>query len=228
VQCSGSGSVSLTGALRLKIVWVCTAEQNEVLHHLSISSGVERRKPGRRGFDSRIENRKVSSMEERQTQALFVTGSNPVLYSTPALGMGTSLGTSPHGTGAIPNRFESVFFNSAVLVVRLWSSLGGGNSSSEGPVRSLPVGPRRSPAQLECVPSRRWVLRDRRPERHICQTPGLTFGGGRGKASGLVQLSTDDHLRLAFGHRPHRRCEHQQWWSYPVKTAMDFSLDRDR
>ena len=78
--------------------------------NFSISSVEEHRRPGGRGFDSHIEYHKVSSMEEQQTHNLCDTGSNPVLYSTPALGMGTSLGTSPKGTGAIPNRFESVFF----------------------------------------------------------------------------------------------------------------------
>jgi hypothetical protein len=36
-----------------------------------------------------------------------VTGSNPVLKQSPALGMGISLPTSPSGTGEIPRWFES-------------------------------------------------------------------------------------------------------------------------
>ena len=148
MQCSGSGSVSLTGALGLKIVWVCTAEHSEVLS--GISQLAQWQSAGHPVDVGSIPTLRTAKLAQWKSNRLIICVTQvQILYftPTPALGMGTSLGTSPNGTGAIPNRFKSVFFSTPLC----W--LFGCGHHLVVAIATVKGQRDRNPTQFECVPS---------------------------------------------------------------------------
>jgi hypothetical protein len=116
LQCSGSGSIALTGALG-RLPW-CVPQRNLGLAQRLISlvgKSVWYIQEIVGSSPTSDTKRKLAQLVEHQTIPLTVTGSIPVLPPTdPALGMGHSCCT--RGTGEIPRWFESTIFCSAVLV----------------------------------------------------------------------------------------------------------------